>query len=121
MEIGTLNQRIAFLEHSTKIDGIGNHKARREEAFSCWASVTVSNTVGDATEETNTGVTRAIQKIEAIIRQTPQTKRMASTVYRIRFDGLDYDIKGIVPNYQTQDYMKLVCESRKAGAKDDIY
>ena len=31
MEIGTLNQRIAFLEHSTKIDGIGNHKARWEE------------------------------------------------------------------------------------------
>jgi len=24
MEIGTLNQRIAFLEHSTKVDGIGN-------------------------------------------------------------------------------------------------
>ena len=119
MEIGTLNQRIAFLEHSTKIDGIGNHKARWEEAFSCWASVTVSN--NGTSEETDTGVTRAIQKIEAIIRQTPQTKRMASTVYRIRFDGLDYDIKGIVPNYQTQDYMKLICESRKAGAKDDIY
>ena len=33
----------------------------------------------------------------------------------------DYDIKGIVPNFQTQDYMKLICESRKAGAKDDIY
>lgn len=121
MEIGTLNQRIAFLEHSTKIDGIGNHKARWEEVFSCWASVTVSNTVGGAAEETNTGVTRAIQKIEVIIRQTPQTKRMASTMYRIRFDGLDYDIKGIVPNFQTQDYMKLICESRKAGAKDDIY
>ena len=24
MEIGTLNQRIAFLEHSTKVDGSGN-------------------------------------------------------------------------------------------------
>ena len=46
---------------------------------------------------------------------------MSSTLYRIRFDGLDYDIKGIVPNYQTQDYMKLICESRKAGEKDDIY
>lgn len=39
MEIGTLNQRIAFLEHSTKIDGIGNHTARWEEVFSCWAAV----------------------------------------------------------------------------------
>lgn len=41
MEIGTLNQRIAFLEHSTKIDGIGNHTARWEEVFSCWAAVSV--------------------------------------------------------------------------------
>lgn len=41
MEIGTLNQRIAFLEHSTKVDGIGNHTARWEEVFSCWAAVSV--------------------------------------------------------------------------------
>ena len=114
MEIGKLNQRIAVLENSVKKDAIGNHKAR-------WASVTVSNTVGGAAEETNTGVTREIQKLEVIIRQTPQTKKMASTVYRIRFEGIDYDIKGIVPNYQTQDYMKLICESRRAGSKDDIY
>ena len=121
MEIGKLNQRIAVLENHVKKDAIGNHKAQWEEVFSLWASVTVSNTVGGSDEETNTGVTRAIQKIEVIIRQTPQTKRIMSTLYRIRFDGLDYDIKGIVPNYQTQDYMKLICESRKAGAKDDIY
>ena len=119
MEIGKLNQRIAVLENHVKKDAIGNHKAQWEEVFSLWASVTVSG--NGASEETDTGVTREIQKLEAVIRQTPQTKRMASTVYRIRFDGLDYDIKGIVPNYQTQDYMKLICESRKAGAKDDIY
>lgn len=118
MEIGKLNQRIAVLENRVKKDAIGNHKAQWEEVFSLWASVTISN---GATEETNTGVTREIQKIEVIIRQTPQTKRMASTVYRIRFDGIDYDIKGIVPNYSKQDYMKLICESRRAGAKDDIY
>ena len=53
MEIGTLNQRIAFLEHSTKIDGIGNHKARWEEAFSCWAAVSVKT----STETTEAGVT----------------------------------------------------------------
>ena len=121
MEIGNLNQRIVVLENHVKKDAIGNHKAQWEEVFSLWASVTVSNTVSGADEETNTGVTRAIQKIEVVVRQTPQTKRMMSTVYRIRFDGLDYDIKGIVPNFKTQDYMKLICESRKAGAKDDVY
>ena len=72
-------------------------------------------------EKTETGVTREIQKIEVVIRQTPQTKRMASTAYRIRFDGIEYDITGIIPNYTTQDYMKLLCESRRAGAKDDVY
>lgn len=119
MEIGKLNQRIAVLENHVKKDAIGNHKAQWEEVFSLWVSVTVSN--NGTSEESDTGVIRAIQKIEVIIRQTPQTKRMASTVYRIRFDGLDYDIKGIIPNYQTRDYMKLICESRKAGAKDDVY
>ena len=121
MEIGKLNQRIAVLENHVKKDAIGNHKAQWEEAFSLWASVTVSNNVGGTTEETNTGVTSEIQKMEAVIRQTPQTKRMTPTAYRIRFDGIEYDITGIIPNYTTQDYMKLLCESRRAGAKDDVY
>lgn len=38
MEIGMLNQRIAILEHRTKKDSIGNHKAWLEELFSCWAN-----------------------------------------------------------------------------------
>ena len=121
MEIGDLNQRIAVLENHVKKDAIGNHKPKWEEVFSLWASVKVGNTVGSAAEEADAGVTKEIQRIEVTIRQTPQTKRMGSTVYRIRFDGIEYDIKGIVPNYKTQDYMKLICESRKAGAKDDIY
>ncbi|MBR0483918.1 MAG: head-tail adaptor protein [Oscillospiraceae bacterium] len=120
MEIGKLNQRIAVLENHVRKDAIGNHKAQWEEIFSLWASVTVGNTQGSATEEANTGVTREIQRIEVIIRQTPQTKRMSSTAYRIRFENQEYDITGIVPNYNTQDYMKLICESRRAGAKDDF-
>ena len=120
MEIGKLNQRIAVFENHVKKDAIGNHKAQWEETFSLWASVTIGNTQGSATEEANTGVTREIQRIEVIIRQTPQTKRMSSTVYKIRFDGIQYDIIGIVPNYAMQDYMKLICESRRAGAKDDF-
>ena len=121
MEIGNLNQRIAVLENHVKKDAIGNHKPKWEEVISLWASVKVGNTVGSAAEETDAGVTKEIQRIEVTIRQTPQTKRMGSTVYRIRFDGIEYDIKGIVPDYKTLDYMKLICESRRAGVKDDIY
>ena len=60
-QIGTLNQRIAFLEHSTKIDGIGNHKARWEEAFSCWAAVSVKT----STETTEAGVTQEVVSLES--------------------------------------------------------
>lgn len=121
MEIGKLNQRIAILEHHTKVDEIGNHIARWEELFSCWASVNVGNTVGSAAEETNTGVTREIQKLEIIIRQSPMTMRLSSTTHRVYFQNVQYDITGIVPNYATKDYLKLLCVSRRAGDKDDLY
>lgn len=43
MEIGKLNQRITVLENRTVVDEIGNHTAKWEEAFSCWANVTVKS------------------------------------------------------------------------------
>ena len=39
MEIGTLNQRITFLENRVVTDEIGNHTAVWDEAFSCWAKI----------------------------------------------------------------------------------
>ena len=41
MEIGTLNQRIIFLENRVVTDEIGNHTAVWDEVFSCWAKVTL--------------------------------------------------------------------------------
>ena len=41
MEIGTLNQRITFLVNRVVTDEIGNHTAVWDEAFSCWAKVTL--------------------------------------------------------------------------------
>lgn len=117
MEIGTLNQRIAFLEHSTKIDGIGNHKARWEEAFSCWAAVSVKT----STETTEAGVTQEVVSLEFTVRQTPDTMRINSTTHKILFRGLTYDINSVIPNYKSLDYMKLVAGTRKAGDCDDFY
>jgi head-tail adaptor len=71
MEIGTLNQRIAFLEHSTKIDGIGNHKARWEEAFSCWAAVSVKT----STETSEAGVTQEVVSLESLTRSIISKRR----------------------------------------------
>ena len=116
MEIGTLNQRIALLEHSTKIDGIGNHKARWEEAFSCWAAVSVKT----STETTEAGVTQEIVSLEFTVRQTPDTKRINTTTHKLRFRGLVYDINGVLPNYKSLDYMKITAGTRKAGEQDDF-
>ena len=41
MEIGTLNRRITFLVNRVVTDEIGNHTAMWDEAFSCWAKVTL--------------------------------------------------------------------------------
>ena len=48
MEIGTLNQRITLLEQRVKVDAIGNHCNQWEEAFSCWARVTLKSSVENA-------------------------------------------------------------------------
>ena len=116
MEIGTLNQRIAFLEHSTKIDGIGNHKARWEETFSCWAAVSVKT----STETTEAGVTQEVVSLEFTVQQTPDTKRINTTTHKLRFRGLVYDINGVLPNYKSLDYMKITAGTRKAGEQDDF-
>lgn len=65
MEIGNLNQRITILEHNTKIDSIGNHKAKWEELFSCWAAVNVKS----SSETTDTGVTKKVSSLEFTVRQ----------------------------------------------------
>ena len=117
MEIGTLNQRIAILEHSTKIDGIGNHKAQWDEVFSCWAAVSVKNSI----ETTDAGVTKEILSLEFTVRQTPDTMRINPTTHRISFRGITYNIDSILPNFRSLDYMKITAGTRRAGEQDDLY
>ena len=116
MEIGNLNQRITILEHSTKIDSIGNHKAQWEELFSCWASVAVKS----SSETTEAGVTKEVSTLEFTVRQTPDTMRINSTTHKILFRGLTYDINSVISNYKSLDYMKIVAGTRKAGDCDDL-
>jgi len=65
MEIGKLNQRITFLEHYTKVDEIGNHEARWDETFSCWAYVLTKS----SSEITETGVTKEVLSLSFVVRQ----------------------------------------------------
>lgn len=110
MEIGTLNQRITLLEQRVKVDAIGNHCNRWEEAFSCWARVTLKSSV----ENADTGVTKEVQTLDFYIRQ--QRQWMPSTsANRILFQGVVYDITSVTPDFIRKDYLKLTATARKAG------
>ncbi len=117
MEIGKLNQRITIMEHITKIDTIGNHKAQWEEFFSCWAAVSVKNSV----ENSDNGTTKEVQTLQFMIRQNSMTMGISTSANRISFRGVIYDITGISPNYEYRDYLKITAKARKAGVSDDIY
>lgn len=118
MEIGKLNQRITILEHGTKVDNIGNHKAQWDELFSCRAFVTVKNPV----ENSDNGTTKEVQTLQFMIRQNSMTMRISSSANRISFRGVFYDIAGISPDFERRDYLKITAIARKTGENsDDIY
>ena len=113
MEIGTLNQRITFLENRVVTDEIGNHTAVWDEAFSCWARATLKSSV----ENTEAGVTKEVQTLDFYIRQ--QRQWMPSTsANRILFQGMVYDITSVTPDFIRKDYLKLTATARKAGEND---
>ena len=116
MEIGTLNQRITILEHRIFIDEIGNHITKWEETFFLWAKVTVKT----ASETTDAGLTREVQKLEFLVRQSPASLNINSTNFRILFRSQVHDITGIIPFYDRNDYLKIEGETRKAGVPDDF-
>ena len=113
MEIGTLNQRITFLESRVVTDAIGNHTAVWDEAFSCWARATLKSSV----ENTEAGVTKETQTLEFLIRQS-QHWMPSTSANRILFQGAVYDITGITLDYLHKDYLKITAEVRKAGQND---
>ena len=113
MEIGTLNQRITFLENRVVTDEIGNHTAVWDEAFSCWARATQKSTV----ENTEAGVTKETQKLEFLIRQS-RNWMPSVTGNRILFRNVTYNIASVTTDYLHKDYLKLTAEARKAGQND---
>lgn len=113
MKIGTLNQRITLLEQRVKVDAIGNHCNRWEEAFSCWARATLKSSV----ENTDAGVTKETQTLEFLIRQS-QHWLPSVTGNRILFRDVTYNITSVTPDYLHKDYLKITAEARKAGQND---
>ena len=113
MEIGKLNQRIDILCHAAEIDEIGNHVNTWKSLFSVWANVTMRNALSASSEETVAGVTKEVQQILFRVRQSTETKAITTTKNRVRFQGIEYDIKGIEPDFVAKDYLRIICEVRK--------
>ena len=106
MEIGTLNQRITLLEQRVKVDAIGNHCNRWEEAFSCWARVTLKSSV----ENADTGVTKEAQTLEFLIRQS-QHWMPSVTGNQILFRDVSYT------GLSAQGLSETYCRSQKGRTK----
>lgn len=116
MEIGKLNQRITVLENRTVVDEIGNHTTKWEEAFSCWANVTVKS----SSESDATGVTKEVQTLQFLIRQR-QTETISTTKNRIAFQGVIYDMISMTPDFVRKDYLKISATARKGSYQDGLY
>ena len=74
MEIGTLNQRITFLENRVVTDEIGNHTAVWDEAFSCWARATLKSSVESWCDQGNAeaGVSHSAKSaLDAVCNRQP--------------------------------------------------
>ena len=87
-----------------------------EETFSLWAKVTVKT----ASETTDAGITKEVQKLEFLVRQSPASLNINSTNFRILFRNSIYNVTGITPLYDYNNYMKIEGEIRKAGDSDDF-
>lgn len=118
MEIGRLNQRITILENRTMVDEIGNHIAKWDEAFSCWAEVSITNTTTASSEITEAGVTKETQTLQFLIRQNSHTISLSTVTNRVLFRGIEYNITGIKPSFSTKDYIKITANVRKIGGVD---
>ena len=115
MDNDKLNQRIAILEHRTVVDEIGNHITKWDEVNSCCANVTAKSSA----ENTNTGITKEVQSVSFVVRQSLFMLSLNATTHRILFRGMEYHIKSVQRDYLQNRYITLVCEVRKAVFTDE--
>ena len=66
------------------------------------------------------GITKEVQKLEFLVRQSPASLNINSTNFRILFRNSIYNITGLIPLYDHNNYLKIESEIRKAGVSDDF-
>ena len=114
MEFARLNQRITVLEQHTVKEGV-NRISKWEEILTLWAEVIGQSSV----ETTDAGVTKEVRTIRFRVRQCQHLQVVNSTNRRLTFNGLQCNIKSILPDYKDNAYMIISCEIREAGAKEN--
>ncbi len=113
MEIGNLNQRITILEHELLLMRSATIPLNGKKHSPCWAKVTVKT----ATETTDAGVTKEVQKLEFLVRQSPASLNINSTnfvLFREQSSTTSQDYTGLSDH---NDYLKIEGETRKAGVR----
>ena len=103
MEIGTLNQRITFLVNRVVTDEIGNHTAVWDEAFSCWAKVTLKASA----EHTDAGIPHSAKPaLDAVCNRQPNLVSGCYIQHHQCYTGLS-----------AQGLSETYCRSQKGRAK----
>ena len=106
MDIALLNVKIIIQKSSVIVDNFGNHTAKWENYYYCFA--TVSNE--SPSENTSAGVVVDNSKIDFTVRYCKKVAKLNSTNYRVMFNGEVYEILGVDHMNFKKKAVKLKCQ-----------
>lgn len=100
-----LNHRIALLRRAAARDGAGQRAKGWEVLRSLWANVKFQTGAEVMRADADVSIVKCSIRIRA--------RRDVDASMGARYQGVDYDIKAVLPDSADRDYMFLVCESVK--------
>lgn len=109
MDVAAMNVRILFQKSGTVSDKIGNRKSEWTDDYSCFATISDSQSRSDA-EEFAAGHTTDHADISFTVRYCRETMAVTSTGYRIIWNGQIYNIVKIDHLNMKKHALKFRCE-----------
>ncbi len=106
MEVALLNVQITFQKNSVVVDEIGNHRNEWMDVYSCYATVSGES----PNENTDAGMVVDDSKIDFTVRWCREVAAMTSTEYRIKYEGVLYNILGIDHMNFKKKTVKFKCQ-----------
>lgn len=111
MDIAAMNKKVEFLRLTVDTDRYGNHRNIWEPEFTM--SATVSGESGNEVNEA--GVTVPKESFAVTVRYCRQTSQVTTDGYRIRLDGIQYDIRSIDHLNYKKHALKFICSKEGIG------